>query len=165
MACTPIASVTNADPKRTSTVTVMKNIVGPLVIEPVHLASQCKNVLRGNRRNSVQTMQVNKIQSAINPDPARTRATESANKVHPTMSFPIPADNTTIPTVVSKSFSSVKIRQSTGNAVMENAIPVNNMKCVNLTDWSTKVLYNGAAKVAPNANGIAMPAIATVAER
>ena len=40
-------------------------------------------------------------------------------KWHTPISFPTPADNTTIPTVVSKSFSSVNILQRTGKAVIE----------------------------------------------
>lgn len=165
IAWTPIMSVMNADPKRMSIVTVMKKIVGPFSIDPVFLASHRRQSLTGNNRNKVHPTQVNKIQSAIKPDPALTSATDRASNVHPTMSFPTPAERTTMPTVVSKSFSSVKIRQRTGKAVMEYATPVNNMKWVNLTDWSMKVLYRGTARAAPKPKGMVIPARATVADR
>ena len=54
------------------------------------------------------------------------------------ISLPTPADKTTMPTVVSKIFNSVRIRHSTGNAVIEKATPENNMKYVHFTLWSMK---------------------------
>lgn len=63
---------------------------------------------------------------AVIPDPlppaeALTRATVKARRTHPTTSFPTPAERTTIPTVVSRSLSSVMIRHRTGKAVMDMA--------------------------------------------
>ena len=118
----------------------MKNMVGPSLIEPVRRASQYRMRLTMKRRNNVQPTQVRRIQSAMRPEPALTRATLRARSVQPMMSFPTPAESTTIPTVVSSSLSSVKIRHRTGNAVMEYATPVKSMKLVNLTLGSMKVL-------------------------
>ena len=123
-----------AEPNRIKMVTVIKNIVGPFSIEPVRRASQCNANLTGRSKKSVQPTHVRRIHKAINPDPALTSATESARRVHPIISLPTPAERTTIPTVVSSNLSYVRIRQSTGKAVMEYATPVNNMKCVNCTD-------------------------------
>ena len=100
------------------------------------------------------------------------------------MSLPTPAESTTMPTVVSSSLSSVRIRHRTGNAVMEYATPVNSMKLVNFTEESINVLYSGTASPAPKPGddgyldrvkiltqivhvpkGIHIPANATVTER
>lgn len=147
---TPMMSVKNADANTTKIVTVMKNIVGPFWVEPVRFASQCMAFRTGKRRKSVQPTQMNKIHRAVRPDPALTSATLSASNIQPTMSFPTPAERTTIPTVVSRSFSSVRIRHKTGNAVMEYATPVKSMKSVNLTLELINVWYNGTDKAAPS---------------
>jgi len=81
------------------------------------------------------------------------------------MSFPTPAERTMIPTVVSRSFSSVKMRQRTGKAVIEYATPINNMKWVNAISGLTNSLYTACAIPAPIPKGKAIPARATVAER
>ena len=88
-------------------------------------------------------MQVKRIHKAVSPEPAFTWATLKAKRTHPTISFPIPAGKTTIPTVVCGSLSSVKMRHNTGNAVIENATPANSMKCVNSTVLSTNRSYSG----------------------
>jgi hypothetical protein len=86
--------------------TVMKNVVGPLSIDPVRCASH-KNTLRtGKRRNSVQPTHVKRIQSAVRPDDAFTNATLRAKSVQPTRSLATPALRTTTPTVVSSNLSS-----------------------------------------------------------
>lgn len=108
----------------------MKLFDGPLVIEPVRMATHKTNLFTTRSKNNVHPMQVKRIYKAVSPDPAFTRATLKAKSVHPTISFPTPADRTTIPTVVSKSLSSVRIRHSTGNAVIENATPAKSMKYV-----------------------------------
>ena len=129
MAWTPITSVKNADPKRMRIVKVMKNMVGPFSIEPVLRATQ-RSILRTmNSMKRDHAMQTNKIHKAVSPLPAFTSATLSASNVHPMMSFPTPADKTTTPTVVSSSLSSVRMRHSTGKAVIEYATPVKSMKC------------------------------------
>jgi hypothetical protein len=103
-------------------------------------ASQSMAIFTGNRRKSVQPTQIIRIQSAVRPEPALTSATLRARSVHPTMkvrkhrrgkgvrfalmSFATPALSTTIPTVVSSSLSSVRMRQRTGKAVIEYATPV-----------------------------------------
>ena len=152
IALTPITSVKNADPNIRSITKVMKLFDGPLVIEPVWMATQKTTRLTGKRQNNVQPTQVKRIHKAVSPEPAFTKATLKAKRVHPTISFPTPADKATIPTVVSKSLSSVKIRHNTGNAVMENATPANSMKCVNSTDLSTNRLYNGTDNPEPRPN-------------
>lgn len=75
----------------------------------------------------------------MRPEEALTSATDSARSVQPTISFPTPADRTTIPTVVSTSLSSVRMRQRTGKAVIEYATPVKSMKLVNLIEGSTNL--------------------------
>ena len=132
-------SVKKAEPKARSIVTVIKNIVGPSLVDPVRLASQYRTRFTKKSMNSVQPTQTRRIQSAMRPEPALTSATESARSVQPTISLPTPAESTTIPTVVSRILSSVRIRQRTGNAVIEYATPVKSMKLVNLTLWSMKV--------------------------
>jgi len=142
-------SVKNADPNIRSTTNVMKLFDGPLVIEPVRIANHKTTLFTRRRQNKVQPTQAKRIHKAVSPEPAFTKATLKANSVHPTISFPIPADKTTIPTVVSKSLSSVRIRHKTGNAVMENATPANSMKCVNWTVLSMNWLYSATDKAEP----------------
>jgi len=142
-------SVKNADPNIRRIVKVMKPFDGPLVIEPVWMATQKTTLFTRRRQNNVQPTQVRRIHKAVNPEPAFTKATLKAKSAHPTISFPTPADKTTIPTVVSNSLSSVRIRHKTGNAVMENATPANNMKWVNWTVLSTNRSYNGTANPTP----------------
>ena len=67
-------SVKNAEPKTSSMVIVMKNMVGPSLIEPVRRASQYRMRLTMKRRNNVHPTQVRRIQSAMRPEPALTRA-------------------------------------------------------------------------------------------
>lgn len=157
-----MTSVKNADPNTRSIVAVIKNIVGPCCVDPVCLASHPKAYLTGNNRNNVHPKQTNKTHNAVNPEPAFTRATLSANKVHPTTSLPTPAERTTMPTVVSRSLSSVRMRQRTGKAVMENATPVKSIKCVKAMLWSMKWWYTGTANAEPRPNGRIIPARATV---
>ena len=127
----------------------MKLFDGPLVIEPVWMATHKTTLFTRKRQNNVQPTQVKRIHKAVSPEDAFTKATLKAKSVHPTISFPTPADKTTIPTVVSKSLSSVRMRHKTGNAVIENATPANSMKCVNSTDLSTNRLYNGTDNPEP----------------
>ena len=112
-------SVMNAEPNKIRMVTVMKNIEGPLSMEPVLLASHRRMIFTGNNKSNVHPTQVRRIQRAMRPEPALTSATDNARRVQPTMSLPTPAERTTIPTVVSRSLSSVNIRHRTGNAVIE----------------------------------------------
>ena len=149
IAWTPMISVNNADPNIRRTTKVMKLFDGPLVIEPVCMATHKTTLFTRRRQSKVQPTQVKRIHKAVSPEPAFTRATLKANNVHPTISFPTPADRTTIPTVVSKSLSSVRIRHKTGNAVMENATPENSMKWVNWTVLSTNRSYNATDKPEP----------------
>ena len=128
---------------------VMKLFDGPLVIEPVWIAAHKTTLFTTRSRNNVHPTQVKRIHKAVSPEPAFTRATLKARSTQPTISFPTPADKTTIPTVVSRSLSSVRIRHSTGNAVMENATPANSMKCVNSTVLSTNRLYSGTDRAVP----------------
>ena len=125
-----MTSVKNADPNKIRIVTVMKKIVGPLSIERVLRANQKSTLRTMSSMKSDHPMQTNKIHKAVSPLPAFTSATLRASKVHPMMSLPTPADNTTIPTVVSSSLSSVRMRHSTGKAVIEYATPVKSMKWV-----------------------------------
>ena len=139
----------NADPNIRRITNVMKLFDGPLLIEPVWTATHKTILFTMKSKNNVHPRQVKRIHTAVSPEPAFTKATLKAKSVHPTISFPTPADNTTIPTVVSKSLSSVRIRHNTGNAVMENATPANSMKCVNSTDLSTNRLYKGIDRAVP----------------
>lgn len=123
-----MTSVKNEDPNRTRVVRVMKTIVGPFSIEPVLRASHKSALRTMTSMKTVHPMQTNKIHKAVSPLPAFTSATLRASNVHPIMSFPTPADKTIIPTVVSSSFSSVRMRHKTGKAVIEYATPVKSMK-------------------------------------
>jgi len=127
----------------------MKLLDGPLVIDPVWMATHKTTLFTRISKNNVHPTQVKRIHKAVSPEPAFTRATLNAKSTHPTISFPTPADKTTIPTVVSRSLSSVRIRHNTGNAVIENATPANSMKCVNSTALSTNRLYNGTDRATP----------------
>jgi hypothetical protein len=84
MAWTPIISVKKADPNTRKTVTVKKNIVGPLSMEPVLVANHLNAFLTGKRRISVHATQVIRIHKAVRPEPALTSATLNARRVHPT---------------------------------------------------------------------------------
>ena len=160
-----MTSVKKADPNKITIVTVMKNIVGPLSIERVLRATQKSTLRTMNSMNNDHPTQIIKIHSAVSPLPAFTSATLRASNVHPMMSLPTPADNTTIPTVVSSSLSSVRMRHSTGKAVIENATPVKSMKWVyDTSDASMKWRYKGIASAAPSPNGMATPAAATETE-
>ena len=127
----------------------MKLFDGPLVIDPVWIAAHKTTLFTMKSKNNVHPTQVRRIHKAVSPEPAFTKATLKAKSTHPTISFPIPADKTTMPTVVSRSLSSVRMRHNTGNAVIENATPANSMKCVNSTVLSTNRLYNGIDRMVP----------------
>jgi hypothetical protein len=62
------------------------------------------------------------------PAEALTSATVRARRIQPTTSLPTPAARTTVPTVVSRSLHSVRMRQRTGNAVMDMAVPTKRRK-------------------------------------
>lgn len=124
-----MTSVKNADPNKTRIVMVMKSIDGPFSIERVLQATQKSTLRTMNSMKIAHPMQTNKIHNAVSPLPAFTSATLRASNVHPMMSLPTPADKTTIPTVVSSNLSSVRMRHSTGKAVIEYATPVKSMKC------------------------------------
>ena len=132
----------------------MKLFDGPLVIEPVWMATHKTTLLTGRSKNNVHPMQVKRIHKAVSPEPAFTRATLKAKRTHPMISSPIPADKTTIPTVVSRSLSSVKMRHNTGNAVIENATQANSMKCVNSTVLSTNQSYSGIDRMVPRPKAV-----------
>jgi hypothetical protein len=117
----------------------MKNIVGPFCVLPVNLANRSSAILTGHMRNAVNAMHVSRIHRAVSPEVALTRATASASRLQPTTSLHTPADRTTMPTVVSRSFSAVRMRQRTGKAVIENDTPVKSMKYVYLTEEGMKV--------------------------
>ena len=121
-------SVKNADAKTSRIVTVMKNRDGPFSIEPVLTASHRIAMRTGTSRNIEKPTATSKMYSAIRPLPAFTKAIDKASSTQPTTSFPTPALSTTMPTVVSRSFSSVKIRHRTGNAVMPTATAVKRRK-------------------------------------
>ena len=120
----------NADPKTIRIVKVMKNIVGPFSIEPMLQATQKSPLRTMNSMKIVYPMQTNNTHAAVSPLPAFTSATLRASKIHPMISLQTPADRTTIPTVVSSSLSSVRMRHNKGNAVIEYATPVKSMKVV-----------------------------------
>lgn len=183
IAWTPMISVKNAEPKTVSMVTVMKNMVGPLSRDPVDRASHNKAAFTGKRRKSVHPTQHRSMYNAVRPEPAFTNATLNAKRTQPTeneskksgkaialtnqdvlISFATPAESTTIPTVVSSSCNSVRMRHSTGKAVIENATPVNSMKWVNSMLESMNSLYRGTANPAPMPKGTIIPARATVTE-
>jgi len=69
-------------------------------------------------KNNTHPTQVNKTYSAVIPDPLFTNATHSASKIQPVTSFPTPAARTVTPTGVLRSFNSVRMRHSTGKAVI-----------------------------------------------
>lgn len=71
---------------------------------------------------------VRNVHRAVRPDVAFTNATANARRLHPMTSFATPADNAMSPTVVSSSLSAERIRQRTGNAVMEYDTPMKSMK-------------------------------------
>ena len=81
------------------------------------------------------------------------------------ISFLMPAERTTIPTIVSSNFNSVKILQRTGNTVIEYATPMNSMKCMNLMLWLMNSLYITMASPELIPNGKTIPANATVADK
>src|SRR6266702_4716335 len=145
-----MTSVKNAEPNKIKIVTVIKNMVGPFSMEPVVRANQNSTLRTRNNMKRVHPIQDNRIHNAVSPLPALTSATLRASNVHPMISLPTPADKTTIPTVVSSSLSSVRMRHSTGKAVIEYATPVKSIKCVYDTcEESIKCLYRGTASAAP----------------
>lgn len=129
---TPMTSVKKADANATRIVTVTKNMVGPPCVEPVLLASHNMAHLTGSKKKIVQPTQMNVIHNAVNPECALMSVIHRARRIQPTISFPTPAESTTMPTVVSRSLSSVRIRHRTGKAVIENTTAVKSIKSVNL---------------------------------
>ena len=80
---------------------------------------------------------------------------EKFNENRP-MKLPTPAKRKTI-TVVSRSFSSVTMRQRTGKAVIECATPVNDMEWVKTISWLINSLYTACAIPAPAPKGKMIP--------
>lgn len=89
---------------------------GPSVRAFVRRRAHRKQGLTAKTRNSTQPRHVKSTQRAVIPLPALTKATHSARRIQPTTSLPTPAESTMMPTGVDSSFSSVRIRQSTGKA-------------------------------------------------
>lgn len=116
IACTPITSVKKADVNISMMEMVIMSGVGPFSVLPVRRAIQSMTHLTGMRITSDHAIAVSKIYRAERPEPALTSATVRASSVHPTISLPTPALNTTIPIVVSSSFSSVRIRHCSNGA-------------------------------------------------
>jgi len=130
----PITSVKNALANTIHIITVMNNTLGPSSPRLGHeyLANFLRSHLTGPRRNIAHATARRTIYNAVMPEEAFTSATDKASSVQPTISFPTPAERTHTPTVVSRSFNSVRIRHKTGNAVMLYATPQNNRKWVKL---------------------------------
>ena len=97
-------SVKKAEIRTMNKVMVIINELGvPRSRLPVRLASQQYHHRTGNRRKIVYPALASKTHKAVRPEDALTRATVSANKIHPITSFPIPAARVTKPTSVSRS--------------------------------------------------------------
>lgn len=151
-------SVKNAEISTRRNVIVIIVVLGcPFSRLPVFLASHLKAYFTGNRRNRIYPTPAKRTQRAVRPEDALTRATLSANRTQPTTSFPTPAESVTTPTVVSSKRVSVRIRQSTGKAVIPIATATNKMKYPLLTDSCTNSLYSGTASAAPRPKGRISP--------
>src|ERR1700733_8080406 len=127
--CTPIISVKKAATKTISNVRVIMVLDGcPVSKQPVRIANHLYVHRTGYSMNKKNPTLVSSTYSAVIPFPALTRATVNASKIQPTTSLPTPAERVTTPTVVSRSFVSVRIRHKTGNAVMHTATAENRTK-------------------------------------
>jgi hypothetical protein len=124
----PITSVNHALANTNIIVAVIKIKLGPSPSLQVIFANRCMSHFIGIRMNKAQAIAKRTMYNAVIPVDALTSATERARSVHPTISFPTPAERTQTPTVVSRSLSSVRILQSTGKAVIEYATQQNNIK-------------------------------------
>jgi hypothetical protein len=103
---------------------IITGVGWPASMLPVRTASQWNAFLMGKMRTRVHPIAQRSMYKAVRPEAfapaeALTRATVSARRTQPTTSFPTPAERTTTPTVVSRSLHSVRIRQRTGKAVLE----------------------------------------------
>jgi hypothetical protein len=155
------------------------------VLEPAFRASQRNAIFTGNMRNNVQPKHASGIVRTL---PVLTNATLRVSRIHPTkcfmrkgglarkfnenipISFPTTAERTTVPTLVSRRFRSVRMRQRTGKAVTEDPTPVNNMKSNNMKSVKTisgliNSLYTACGIPAPIPKGKIIPAMVTVADR
>ena len=92
--------------------------VGPPCRLPVRRKIQINGGRTAKMRNRVQPIQQRRAQRAASPELLFTRATQSASKIQPVTSLPMPAARTVTPTGVPRSLSSVRIRHSTGKAVI-----------------------------------------------
>ena len=109
----------NHEEKRTNRIVTQTAVwVGPFWMLPVFFRYQWKTGLIAKTKNNIQPIHVSKTYRAVSPEPLLTRATQSARRIQPTTSFPTPAARTVTPTGVPRSLSSVRIRHSTGKAVI-----------------------------------------------
>lgn len=116
--------VKNAEKRTSSKVNATTPCVGPFCKLPVLLTHHMNGGLTANTKNRIHPMQHSNAQRAASPLLLLTKATQSANKIQPVTSFPMPAANTVTPTLLLNNLSSVKIRHRTGNAVMAKAVPM-----------------------------------------
>lgn len=140
--------------------------VGPFSMLPDLLRSMWNTGLTANTRNKTQATQTSRTHKAARPEPLLTRATQRARRIQPTTSFPTPAASVVTPTSVCRRFSSDKMRQSTGKAVMDKAVPMKRaytpkaIGAVESTLW--KALYRPQATPHPRPKGRIMPASPTL---
>jgi len=119
--------VNQAENSVSSKIKVTIPCVGPFWILPVRLSSQSRHGLMANIKSRIHPIVQSTTYNAVIPDPLFTSATQRASSTHPTTSFPTPAASTVTPTGVPSKLSSVRIRHSTGNAVILNAVPINSI--------------------------------------
>jgi hypothetical protein len=110
-----------AEMKTRVNMTSITNGVGPCSPSklPVFLHNHLNPILIGHMTKIVHPTAQSRMYTAETPLSALTKAMVKARRIQPTTSLPTPAERTIWPTLVSRSLVSVRIRQSTGKAVIE----------------------------------------------
>jgi hypothetical protein len=134
--------VNQADVRTMSIVRATMLWLGPFCRLPVRLSTHIKGGRTTKTSNRVQPMQQSSAQRAVRPLLLLTKATQRARRIQPTTSLPIPAAKVVTPTLERSKLSSLRIRQSTGKAVMASAVPMNRPKTPKPMGWSVTPTRN-----------------------
>lgn len=110
--------VNQADVNVRSKVIATMPCVGPFFRLPDRRSNHMRPGRTAKTRNRIHPTAQSNTYNAVIPDPLLTRATQSARRIQPATSLPTPAASTVTPTGVPSSFSSVRMRQRTGKAVI-----------------------------------------------
>ncbi len=155
IACTPMTSVAQADSSSPARMTASMSGVS----RPTERCQATRRASNGRTTRNITSTNATvspMIRAAPAGSPPAATATTSASSDHPTTSFRAAQARANTPTWVRCMPRSVRIRASTGNAVIDSAMPMNSTNASGGTVCPSTTLCNGyssRAIVVPSAKG------------